>query len=304
MTTNTIDIDELYNNPEIQDFLKYFITEGITLNSSIPSSTVKSAKPIQVPDTIDKFRDFIKNKPEGKNIWILTVVSVPFKKKFKQFFPKRSPYLRSFVLYNLSSGDTIPCLMKKSPKTAKNLYAKMEKNRPETEQKDMKLINTYEYYYNISNDKIGEVFKGKKKYSNVVKNQTNYIKKKKLLPISYDLLQQMIKDNDDFRDGIIDDIYNILFKIKDNPEEELDKLYIDQKDTPTFAPNLLKYTDSLKTSSSFFSSKYNITGIKSSGIQINRQKWKDTENVIKSFVKLNIFKKNIDEGSAWAINFS
>ena len=166
---NKLDLDDLLKNEQIKKFLK----ENFIDTSTIDSDTTPSSTPLKVPNNVELFKKFINN---NQNIWILSVVSVPFKVKTPALL-KRSKYLRSFVLYNLATGEAIPYLMKKSPKTGRNQYSTLLKNKSETDQNKIKIINTYKYYYNISNDIIGAVFKGKK-YSNVVKDQANYIKRK------------------------------------------------------------------------------------------------------------------------------
>ena len=285
-----------------------FLEEMFDVTDIPSASNTPNPNPSEIDEDFGQFQAFLKSD-KGKNTWILSVVSVEFGKKMA----RKPKYLRSFILYNLLDGSIIPCLMKTTPKKAKNGICTTITPPADLNPEEIHIINTEGFYYNISNDNVGKIFNGKTfsdyfKSNNSTKHE--YKKSNKLLPIQLGALNSIVNGNPKggFIEAIQRDVHRILVK---NRSLSYDKIYDNEKtkmgeQKPHKIPSLLKYSDTIKltTSGQLFWKKASneVNSINSSGVRINRAKRTTTESVITENTGLPNLKNRISSG-LWISNF-
>ena len=160
----------------LTNFLKIFSEKS---NTPTPTPNVPSPNipPTEIANTTChriNIENGFSSEDFDDNTWILTVVSAKYQQdrgKFKFGVGSRSPYIRTFILYNLGTGEIIPCLFNtvktkgkkaispktycESLKTEDEGITKIEnlKNDPSIIE-NMKIINLCNNYYNESMNSI------------------------------------------------------------------------------------------------------------------------------------------------------
>ena len=306
MPDDELKIPELLAKQEIQTFLEEMFE--VTDIPSAGNTPPPNPNPSEIDEEFGQFQEFLKSD-KGKTTWILSVVSVEFGKKMA----RKPKYLRSFILYNLLDGSIIPCLMKTTPKKAKNGICTTIKPPADLKPEKIRIINTEGFYYNISNDNVGKIFNGKTfsdyfKSNNSTKHE--YKKSNKLLPIQLGALNSIV--NGQTKGGFIEAIQRDVHRIlKENVLLTYDQIYDNEKtkmgeQKPHKIPSLLKYSDTIKltTSGQLFWKKASneVNSINSSGVRINRAKRTTTESVITENTGLPNLKNRI-AGDLWISNF-
>ena len=128
--------------------------------------------------------------------YILTVVSVKFSSKRR--LPFSSKYLRTYILYNINSGNIKTCLINKHPhnicKNKENLPEGADILEKDFADPSIDIIDTGDYLNITPDDDLVKFVQNKKGSED--KNNRNYIKKGKILNIHLDHLITLLKKND------------------------------------------------------------------------------------------------------------
>jgi len=329
----------LNNSNNLTNFLKIF-SEKSNTPTPTPNAPSPNIPPTETANTTCH-RIYIDPKftqdDFDDNTWILTVVSAKYQQdrgKFKFGVGSRSPYIRTFILYNLGTGDIIPCLFDtvktkgkkaRSPKTyCESLKTgdegiikieDLKNNQDKIE--NMKIINLCNNYYNICGkeilDKQIQSKKNHPKNKEKIKDRKSYIKKKTLLNIHIEELIKKLKDNPtNTKETIRKEVFNILKSISDDGDYET-KINNQRKPQlpSTNSVKLLRFQNKLKISTTWFNPKGNIKefkGVFEGKVQINRNKWSNTTQIIQAS-KLNDSISNVrynwgNEKCIWAKTFS
>jgi hypothetical protein len=203
-------------------------------SKSSPSDAFKIPHDIN-PSDDDSIHNYFKEHP---NIWILTVVSSKFKGKRGSSMlgiGSRSHYRRSFILYNLSTGKIIPCLMKSIPKVT---CAEVEKDKSGfiimpgkdsvTALQGAEFINFDKYYYNIYGSKLFNYVKTK---TQTKQNKIEYVKRKGLLNIHLADLLRLLTDNPvTIKQNIQKEVIELMNKINKDKYEKVHDEYKSKTD--------------------------------------------------------------------------
>ena len=305
----------IQNDDQYAKFLSIFKAPG---GPGAPGGPLPVAPPA-TPITCDKIRipvgfDVREYFETNRNIWILTVVTAEYSKNPIKTM-RRGKYIRTFILYNLTDGKIIPCLMPKGPgETCKNIKtlnhivtrADAKKNGLFD---NMKIINLCNNYYNILGTTILEEKRSDKNKKNKesIKKRKSYIKGKSFLNIHlYDLNDRI---NADVIHNIQEEVITLLKNIESDPaglyQDKINKTRVIGS-TNTQSVKLLKFTNKLKISTTWFNPRGNLKefkGVVDGNVKINRSStWSHTTSIIK---KMDIISQlRFNNNDVWKTDFS